>query len=109
MSEQGGKTQGPSWWSAHDLSWDKVKARFLEEWRRFEKDTDELDKVAQEQALKFGHGARAAYDKFNEWSADFEKKLEADWKAMGATQKFAKVRNAIKHGWEQTVKDLHEK
>lgn len=103
----GADAERPSWWSsAQDLSWNKVKAGLLEEWRRFEKDAGELDRMAQEQAVKFGHGARAAYAKLTVWSAELEQQLKADWEAMGARQTFEKVRSAIRHGWEETVKDV---
>jgi argininosuccinate lyase len=103
----------PGWWTrANDLSWAKVKTRIMDEWHRIQQEASKLDKKldqklnrsAEEHAVAFGHGARSAYERFTAWTTEFEKKLEEDWKAMGAAQRWEKVRDAIKHGWEQSRK-----
>lgn len=97
--------QKPQWWnSAHDLSWSKVKAALIEDWRKVSKEADRLGKELQERAIAFGHGARDAYARFTSWSSELESKLKADWEKTqhAADETWDKVREAVKHGWEKT-------
>ncbi len=98
----------PAWWSERDeQTWNSVKERILAGWSKIEQHAAKLDArldaAAREQAVAFGHGARTAYRRITAWTAEFEKKLEEDWKAMGAVGRWEKVREPIKHGWEQAT------
>ena len=94
----------PHWWTdSLEESWSKVKAQVMEEWKRLVEGGKTLDHHIAEEALAFGHGARAAYNKLESWSKELEARLQADWKDMAraAERKWEDVREAVKLGWER--------
>ena len=111
----------PKWWSkVQDVSWDQVKGKLTTEWQKLSVDAQRLGKDVSENAIAFGHGARAAYGKAevkageladkasakaDVWSDEVEKRLKVDWEQThkDAGVAWDKVREAVKHGWEATV------
>lgn len=96
----------PKWWNAvHDVSWSKVRGAIVDQWHSAAAGASKLEKSVAERAIAFGHGARDVYGKAGQWSADVEAKLKADWEQThkDATNTWDKVRDAVKHGYDETV------
>ncbi len=97
----------PRWWTdTLEESWNKVKAQVMDEWQRMVARGKQLDNLLAEEALAFGHGARATYEKMEVWSKELEARLQADWKelAQAAERRWEDVRDAVKLGWERATR-----
>lgn len=97
----------PRWWTqAHDLSWNKLKSSVVDEWHKAVAGAQKLEKSVAEQAMKFGHGASDAFEHAGKWTEELEAKLKSDWEKthQDATVAWAKVRDAVKHGFEKSNK-----
>jgi predicted trehalose synthase len=80
----------------------RVKAALVAEWYRLGEGARSLEHDLAEQALAFGYRARAAFDRFQHWTDDLDRRLAAEWRRTeaGASQRWSKVRRAVKHGWD---------
>jgi len=97
-------TDKPRWWTQSvEDSWNKVKAQVLQEWEKLVAGSKQLDRRLAEEALAFGHGARAGYHRIEIWGRDLESRLQQDWKEMSRNveRKWEDVRDAVKLGWER--------
>jgi len=96
----------PNWWNDKvESSWNSAKKEAVADWDRLVGAEKKVTNEIAEDAMAFGHGARSAYDKFQAWGNDLEKKLEEDWTGLGkgSDASWDKVRAAVQHQWQRAA------
>ena len=78
------------------------KERIPDPMQANDKPNDEYQRV--EPALRFGYGASRYYDEHKQWNESLEAKMRADWDHVHADQKFDKVKEDVRRGWERARK-----
>lgn len=120
------QVRSPDWWTAdYDTRWDRVKAALRRDWEQTKYDMggnapdlnqNANDTVGQafgkqpiplastpnfdEEAYRFGHGARQHYSGHSAWSPALEEQLEEDWSTTFESDDWQKHREAVRKGWE---------
>ena len=89
------------WWNPPiDASWQRSRAAAVDDWAHHGVRSSPVDPTIEEQALRFGHGARSAYSHCTSWEA-VSARLREDWIQLGNVGPAAwdRVSHIVRHEW----------